>query len=66
MVRKLSARGVLGLAEALTIASATPARALGLDREIGELRSGLSADLIVLRGPELALGEVWVSGIRVS
>ena len=66
MVRRLTGRGVLGLAEALTIASATPARALGLEREIGELRPGLAADLIVLRGAELALGEVWVSGTRVA
>jgi N-acetylglucosamine-6-phosphate deacetylase len=66
MVRKLQLKGVLGLAEALTIASATPARALGLEGEIGELRVGLSADLIVLRGAELALGEVWVSGTRLE
>lgn len=66
MVRKLTSRGVLGLAEALTIASATPARALGLEREVGELRAGLAADLIVLRGAALALEEVWVSGTRVE
>ncbi|MFN0008738.1 MAG: N-acetylglucosamine-6-phosphate deacetylase [Planctomycetota bacterium] len=66
MVRKLHSSGVLGLAEALTIASTTPARALGLEGEIGELRKGLSADLIVLRGAELALGEVWVSGTRLG
>jgi len=66
MVRKLTSRGVLGLAEALTIATTTPARALGLEREIGELRAGLEADLIVLRGAGLALGEVWVSGTRVE
>ena len=66
MVRKLTSNGVLGLAEALTIASSTPARALGLDREIGELRAGLAADLIVLRGAELALAEVWVSGTRLG
>lgn len=66
MVRKLHSSGVLGLAEALTIASTTPARALGLEGEIGELRTGLSADLIVLRGAELALSEVWLSGTRLG
>lgn len=66
MVRKLHSSGVLGLAEALTIASTTPAKALGLEGEIGELRTGLSADLIVLSGAELALGEVWVSGTRLD
>jgi N-acetylglucosamine-6-phosphate deacetylase len=66
MVRKLAARGVLGLAEALTLASETPARALGLEREIGALRPGLRADLIVLRGAGLELEEVWISGTRLA
>ncbi len=64
MVRLLSSQGVLGLADALTMASATPARALGLEREIGALRPGLSADFIVLAGRDLELREVWVAGMR--
>lgn len=64
MVRRLSSRGVLGLAEALTMASSTPARALGLEREIGALRPGLSADLIVLAGGDLELREVWIAGVK--
>jgi N-acetylglucosamine-6-phosphate deacetylase len=64
MVRRLSSQGVLGLADALTMASSTPARALGLEREIGALRPGLSADFIVLAGRDLELREVWVAGMR--
>lgn len=62
MVRKLTTRGVIGVPEALAMASSTPARALGLEREIGDLRPGLAADFIVLRGRELELEQVWVGG----
>lgn len=62
MVRKLTNAGVLGLPEALTMASETPARALGLERELGALKPGLAADFLVLRGRELALEAVWVAG----
>ena len=65
MLRLLVLRGVLGLPEALAMASTTPARALGLEREIGELRVGLQADLLVLSGRELELSQVWVGGARV-
>jgi N-acetylglucosamine-6-phosphate deacetylase len=66
MVRKLTTRGVIGLPEALTMASTTPARALGLDREIGALKPGLAADFLVLRGRELELEQVWVAGRRLE
>ena len=36
------------LADAVTAASRTPARALGVDDEVGELRPGLRADLLVV------------------
>jgi N-acetylglucosamine-6-phosphate deacetylase len=62
MIRRLVSRGVVGLAEALTMASATPARALGLERELGELRTGAAADLLVLRGKELEIEQVFVRG----
>jgi N-acetylglucosamine-6-phosphate deacetylase len=65
MVRRLVSRGVLGLPEALAMASSTPARALGLEKELGELRQGLRADLLVLTGRELELSQVWVGGARV-
>jgi len=64
MVRKLSSRGVIGLPEALEMASTTPARALGLERELGALRPGLAADFVVLRGRELELAEVWIGGVK--
>lgn len=64
MVRKLTTAGVLGLAEALTMASETPARALGLEREIGALKPGLAADFVVLRGKSLELEAVYVAGER--
>ncbi len=66
MVRRLTSRGVVGIAEALTMSSTTPARALGLAHEIGELRPGLAADLLVLRGRSLEIEEVWVAGRRVN
>ncbi len=66
MVRRLVSRGVVGLTDALTMAAATPARALGLEREIGTLAPGLAADFVVLRGPELALESTWVAGVRVE
>ncbi len=65
MVRRLVARGVVGLPEALAMASATPARALGLADEIGTLRTGCAADFLVLGGPDLALEAVWVAGKRL-
>jgi N-acetylglucosamine-6-phosphate deacetylase len=64
MVRRLTSQGVLGLADAWTMASTTPARALGLDREIGALRPGLAADFVVLAGRDLELREVWIAGMR--
>jgi N-acetylglucosamine-6-phosphate deacetylase len=65
MVRRLVTRGVVGLPEALTMASSTPARALGLECELGALKPGFAADFVVLRGPELALEGAWVAGQRV-
>jgi N-acetylglucosamine-6-phosphate deacetylase len=62
MVRRLTHAGVLGLPEALTMAAESPARALGLEREIGALRTGLSADFLVLRGRALELEAVRVAG----
>lgn len=64
MVRRLVARGVVGLTDALTMASATPARALGLEREIGALKPGFAADFVVLRGLALELESTWVAGVR--
>jgi N-acetylglucosamine-6-phosphate deacetylase len=66
MVRRLVTRGVVGLPDALAMACQTPARALGLDRELGTLRAGLAADFLTLRGPELALEHVWIGGVKLQ
>lgn len=62
MVRRLVTRGVVGVEDALTMASATPARALGLLGELGTLAPGARADLIVLQGAALELKCVYVGG----
>lgn len=63
MVRRLVSRGFVSLADALTMASTTPAEALGL--ACGRIVVGAPADLVVLAGPELALEAVYVDGLRV-
>ena len=65
-VRRLAQRGVVSLEEALTMASATPARALRLEDELGTLRVGARADLLVLSGPDLIPGEVLIGGNPVQ
>ncbi len=65
MLRRLVGRGVVGLEDALTMASASPARALGLDGELGVIAAGARADLVVLEGEELRLERVLVDGIEV-
>lgn len=62
MVRRLCERGVVDLPDALTMASSTPAYALGVEKERGVLRVGARADLILLQGSELDLKQVWVGG----
>ncbi len=64
-VRRLVRAGVVSAEEALTLAGESPARALGLDRELGVIAVGARADLLVLRGPELELAEVWIDGTAV-
>jgi N-acetylglucosamine-6-phosphate deacetylase len=49
------------LAEALTMATLTPARLLGVDDRIGRLASAHRADLVHLTD-ELQVAEVWVGG----
>lgn len=62
MLRKLTQAGVCNTAEALTMASTTPARALGLGDEMGVLVPGARADLIQLNPGELSLEACWVGG----
>lgn len=66
MVRKLVARGVVSLEDAITMASFAPARALGLEGTAGELAPGRAADWLVLDPDSLDLLEVVVGGRRVD
>jgi len=65
MVRKLVKAGIATVPEALTMASATPARALDLDGELGSIRVGARADLIALETPGLLLARSLVGGCDV-
>jgi N-acetylglucosamine-6-phosphate deacetylase len=51
--------------DAVRMASATPARLLGLSDQVGELRAGLDADLVVL-DETLALQAVMAKGLWVE
>jgi N-acetylglucosamine-6-phosphate deacetylase len=66
MVQRLCREGVLNPAEALTMASHTPARALGVEKDLGSLQLGARADLIVLGGAALDLQQVWVAGVDIQ
>lgn len=61
-VRRLTDAGVVSVADALRMASETPARALGLEGELGVLAPGARADLLVLSPGDLTLEEVRVGG----
>ena len=61
MVQHLVENGLLSPAEALTMASETPARALGLEGELGRLAPGARADLVILDG-DLERIDVLVGG----
>ena len=66
MVRRLTEQGVVSLADALTMASTTPAHALGLEAERGVLSPGARADLLILGGEDLQLMQVWLAGTCLS
>ena len=53
------------LADALTMATLTPARLLRVDDRIGQLKPGLRADLVHLTD-DLAVVEVWSGGRPLS
>ena len=65
MIRQLVQRGVVGVEDALAMATSAPARALGLEGTLGVLTPNASADCVVLT-PALELIEVWIGGQRVS
>ena len=52
------------LLEAIAACTIRPARLLGMERELGSLRRGARADLVVLGG-DGEVHETWVSGRRV-
>jgi N-acetylglucosamine-6-phosphate deacetylase len=62
-VRTMHTAGGVPLAEAVRMASLTPARIVGLENEIGSLEVGKRADLLVLDG-ELNVKRVYVGGER--
>jgi N-acetylglucosamine-6-phosphate deacetylase len=59
--RRLVREVGVGLVDAATAASSTPARVLGIDGRVGSLRTGLEADLVVL-DEELRVSAVMVGG----
>ncbi|MEZ0267976.1 MAG: N-acetylglucosamine-6-phosphate deacetylase [Phycisphaerae bacterium] len=65
MVRHMHRAGGVDLPTAVRMASLTPATVLGIDREVGSIAAGKRADLVLLDG-ELAVGGVWVGGVRVG
>ncbi|WP_232628911.1 N-acetylglucosamine-6-phosphate deacetylase [Methylobacterium sp. Leaf118] len=60
-VRHMSGRGGASLAEALAMASLTPARFLGLEGRLGRIAPGFAADLVAL-GPDLTVTGTWIGG----
>jgi N-acetylglucosamine-6-phosphate deacetylase len=65
MVQRIVQRGVASIEDALTMASETPARAMGLEKELGNLRVGARADLVLLDARDLRLLEVRIGGVAV-
>lgn len=61
LVRNVVSWGVCGLAEAVRMASANPARLLGLEERKGAIAAGFDADLVALDGA-LSVQRTWVRG----
>jgi N-acetylglucosamine-6-phosphate deacetylase len=64
-VRTMHRAAGVPLAEAIRMASLTPARIIGLENDIGSLEVGKRADLLVLNA-ELEVEQVYVGGERVK
>lgn len=60
-VRNAVALMSASLAEALRMATATPARFLGLEKELGRIAPGFRADLVAF-DPGLAITRMWLAG----
>lgn len=54
-----------GLAEAIGLATRNPARLLGLERRIGDLATGMEADIVVL-DEECNVFQTWIGGTKPS
>ncbi len=65
-VRRLVVGGHVTVEEGLAMATEAPARALGLEGELGALVAGARADFLVLGRESLELSEVWLAGERIS
>jgi N-acetylglucosamine-6-phosphate deacetylase len=63
VVRNVVRWGIVDLATACTMASATPARALGLGERKGRIAPGYDADLVALT-EELSVAQTWAGGQR--
>ena len=64
LVRNMTTLAGAGLPEAVRMATLNPARALGLENEIGVLAAGARADFVVLT-EILEVAETWVGGEKV-
>ena len=63
-VRNVTSFAKAALTDAVTMASLTPARAVGLDREVGSLEVGKSADIVVLNR-DLKVEMTMIRGVEV-
>ena len=65
MVRHIHRAAGVDLPTAVRMASLTPAKILGIDRDVGSLEVGKRADVVLLDG-DLAVRGVWVGGVRAG
>jgi N-acetylglucosamine-6-phosphate deacetylase len=65
-VRNLMCFCDIPAAHALLCATRNPARAAGIDHLLGELKVGLAADILVLRGDNLTMEHMFIGGNRIG
>lgn len=65
MIRQMVTAAGVALHTAVRMASLTPAKILGLDRELGSLEPGKLADLVLL-DDDLRVRRVWVGGVEAA
>lgn len=63
MVRTMARQTSAGLAEAVRMASLTPAERAGIAKDAGSLEAGKYADLVIL-SPDLSVERVFVAGVE--